>query len=165
MNRCILFFVVAFSVFGFASNETLTSLPEGVYLGEGWYVTSSGSKGSYSSYADVFSDEWKTAYMRDGEIFRYNAIFSFTEDGFFDVNVIQHESENMISFHQGLGYCTGHTCHISVELTHGYLEETVTFIIEEDRIKMERLGSIHYIDENDNDQIIKWKEHMMRLEL
>lgn len=147
---------------GFLNSTTITEFPEGSYLGQGRYVTSVGQEGNYSSYADVYIDEWSAAYLRDGHLTTYNAIFNFSSHGSFDVDVTQFGKAGKKSTHVGRGQCIDSTCHLNVELDHGLLAETVTFFPNENRI--ERLGSLRYKDQNGAEQMIAWKENMMRID-
>lgn len=136
------------------------AFPVGSYLGEGIYVTSAGHKGSFSSFAQVYGDEWTAAYLRGGKLTNYHARFDFADDSFYNVNVTQIDSAGTQTSHLGYGYCMGNTCHLSAFLNHGLLEETVRFLPNEGRI--ERIGSLLYNDENGDFQTIIWDEKMLR---
>lgn len=163
MRRCVLIVVALYSLLGFSSPSTLNrEFAIGAYLGEGSYITTTGQKGAYSSYADVGAYEWTAAYVKDGKLARYNAEFNFSGYGFFNVDVTQYGSNGKKSYHEGYGHCYSNTCHLSVQLEHGHLQEAVAFIRNENRI--ERSGSLRYVDEKGDDQTIAWRENLLLLD-
>jgi hypothetical protein len=163
MGRYVLIVVALYSSLGFSSLSTLNrQFAIGAYLGEGNYFTSTGQKGAYSSYADVGAYEWTAAYVKEGKLARYNARFDFSGYGFFNVDVTQYGSNGKKSYHDGHGHCYGNTCHLSVGLEHGHLYEAVAFIRDENRI--ERSGSLRYVDEKGDSQTIAWRENLLLLE-
>jgi len=159
MKRLVFFAIAILSTYVLAKEEALREFPTGSYLGEGWYRTSFGAEGDYSSFAEFDGDQWTAAYLRDGKLTTYTAVFDFTDDSFFNVDVTQVDSSGTETNHQGNGYCIGNTCHLSTFLSRGMLEETFEFESTGGRIK--RIGSLMYIDENFDIQTIIWEEKMV----
>ena len=129
-------------------------------MGEGRYITTAGTQGTFSSFANVDDSLWTAAYLRDGTLMTYNAHFYFDDTNFYNMAVIQIDNSGNESQHVGHGYCMESTCHLSAFLDHGMLEETIVFKPKNDSI--ERMASLLYVDENGDIQTIIWQENMKR---
>ncbi|HXW53245.1 MAG TPA: hypothetical protein VEL47_03970 [Myxococcota bacterium] len=158
MKRFVFLAIAIFSLGSFAEEKLLREFPAGSYIGEGWYLTSAGQEGRYSSFAEVVGTEWTAAYVTDGRLTTYTAAFDFSNDSFFNVDVTQVDSAGTQSEHLGNGYCIRDTCHLSAFLGHGLLEETVKFVSDS---RIERIGSLIYMDQNGDMQTIIWEEKMV----
>ncbi len=143
MKRFVFLAIAIFSIGSIADQMLLREFPAGSYIGEGWYLTSAGQEGRYSSFAEVVGTQWTAAYVSDGRLSTYSAAFDFSNDSFFNVDVTQVDSSGNQSEHLGNGYCIKDTCHLSAFLDHGLLEETVKFVGNGARIEAYRVAHLY----------------------
>lgn len=136
--------------------------PSGAFLGEGSFISTYGPRGTYSSFATIDDNFWAASYVREGQLTNYEASFAFVNDGeFFTVVLTQYGAGRRETLHNGVGYCIDDVCHITADLSHGRLEETVSFNRGDNVIK--RIGSLRFKDANGKGQAIAWKENMVRI--
>lgn len=154
-----LFFVSLISSSIFADPENL-DFKDGVYLGHGTFHTTAGAQGAYASYVNIHGNIWETANVQSDWLKLYQAEFIFDENEFFTVNLTEYDPSGEAMLHTGEGYCIKSACHMSAELDDGVLEETVIFNRSG---SIDRLGSLTYIDENDDVQTIAWNERLLPL--
>lgn len=140
----------------------LMEFPEGKYLGEGKYMVSNGMEGSYSSFLDLDNSQWKLFYLRNGEQFIYSVSLQFLTLGFFEAYMDKYNKEGLLASYPGYGYCISKLCHFYFDLSDKFIEETI-FINPLDH-KIQRLGSLKYIDENDAEQRIAWNEVLVKID-
>jgi hypothetical protein len=124
--------------------------PEGNYLGEGKYMVSNGAVGNYASFLDLNSSEWRLHYLRHGQPYLYTVSLEFFTLGFFDAYINKIDDQDFVE------------THFYFDLGDRYIEETIMLIPEKNKI--ERLGSLRYFDENDEEQTVAWNEVLMRID-
>lgn len=156
----LLMIALMFSMAGFAKTNVLEE-HEGKYLGLGKYISSTGYSASYSSYTEISPNIWSLAYVRDDSLVKYYAFFDVTEDDFFNTNVIKFSDEDG-QIYSGYGYCLENYCHVTVEMDDNDFEETVTFL---ENGKIKKVGSLRYLDESGNNQMMRWEEKLTRMDL
>lgn len=156
MKRCLL--VVVFFLSSFLSAHTpITHFSYGHYIGNSHYHSNDGTEADAPVHAVIGYNDIHVDYVRNEETVSYHYNFDFNADGTFGIVVTKHADE---STHVGTGYCMSYQCHFYVELTNGYLEETITFHPNE---KIYKVGSLN-ITVDEVNKVIRWEDELYKVE-
>jgi hypothetical protein len=162
MKRYLIMTCLITSILTQANTMPKMQFPSGNYLGEGEYMVSNGAVGNYASFLDLNSSEWKLFYLRHGQPDLYTVSLEFFTLGFFDAYISKIDDRDFAEAHLGNGYCISNVCHFYFDLGDRYIEETITLVPEKNKI--ERVGSLRYLDENDEEQTVAWNEILVRMD-
>lgn len=151
-----------------AENPFLTVI--GDYVGLGEIVTPQG-KTLYSSLAYGFTlskennNELSTTLNLG--YFRYGKPLAYTLKIDWDANnigtaTISYDDDNYETIElPGVGYCALNKCHLNFVMDGKSAEETITIL--EDGEKIERMGSLQFIDQAGTPRMVYWTENMAAL--
>lgn len=162
MKSCVILVLFCAVISKLTLAAPLMQFPEGKYLGEGKYMVSNGMEGAYSSFLDLDNSQWKLFYLRNGDQFIYSVSLQFFTLGFFEAYMDKYDKEGLLEKYPGYGYCMSKLCHFYFDLSDKFIEETI--FINSSQHKIERLGSLKYTDQNDQEQRLAWNEVMVRID-
>lgn len=140
--------------------DPMLEFSSGNYLGLGRYTARDGRTEFYSSIGIFSSNEWVLAYNSGIGTSFYNLFFEFDENksGYFDLVMMRETPGPGSGFYAGHGFCGSHQCLLYATLDDNFLEETITFHPNDNKIY--RLGSLHARDENGIMNVTWWEESM-----
>lgn len=133
----------------------ITSFVEGSYLSIGSFITSSGQKGTTSSYVIADRIGLKTVLLYEGSLHFLKSNLLVDNFGFITGYFIDDTDVYNPIVHIGYGHCGTSWCQLSVPFEDGYMQQLFRFNSSNKSIQVS--GAITY---NDSRPKLQWEEFL-----
>jgi hypothetical protein len=153
MKKFILAMCILSTSASFAAISSLTSFPEGAYLGLGYWLSDNGNTGSYATRTALDGNEIITEIYANSTLSYYEDTLSIDANGFFSVSITDaSDPQNPVSY-TGSGNCGSSQCQMTVALSNGTLQKSIVFDFANNKISS--YGAIYY---NDGTPNVQWQD-------